>query len=329
MAEARAVLRLGGPQVPQEQVIVGPNGLSVGRGSANDLVIRQTQISKEHIRLFWQNGDLLVEDLDSTNGTTVNEERLTPHVPFRLQPGDTIHLGKHVLIVEEISAEAAPQTEPGSIPEEMRQLAKDVLEQLLYVPRPSELPEMPRRSSSVVMAERSDDPRYLPGIPRDRSTWLQYLPAIYSDPEFFGQDSGGDFIGRYLLIFESIFAPISWHIDNFDQYLSPKMMPEEWLNWVASWFDILMAPQLSTAQRREIIGHIGELFMKRGTRPGLEKLLELYLGDAPQIIEDSANCHFTVRLSRAKVRPTIPEDVIRQLIESQKPAFTTFTVEVV
>ncbi|WP_287130383.1 FHA domain-containing protein [Candidatus Cyanaurora vandensis] len=49
-----------------EQAIV-----TIGRSPEKDLVIDNNQVSKFHCRLLYQGGFLEVEDLGSTNGTTV------------------------------------------------------------------------------------------------------------------------------------------------------------------------------------------------------------------------------------------------------------------
>ncbi len=50
-------------------------------------------VSRQHARLFWQAGHLMVEDLASANGTWVNDARLPPNVPYRLKEGDILRLG--------------------------------------------------------------------------------------------------------------------------------------------------------------------------------------------------------------------------------------------
>jgi phage tail-like protein len=164
-----------------------------------------------------------------------------------------------------------------------------------------------------------DSAGYLYGIPRDKSSWLQYLPALYAED---------DFLGRYLLICESLFAPIVWMVDNFDLYLSPEVAPVEWLQWMASWFDLLLRPELPEARMRAIMDQIGWLFLRRGTRMGLERLLQLYFGVKPEIIEDSEPCKFTVRLKLSDSDVKLSQDVITRLIASQKPAFAAFTLEI-
>ena len=161
---------------------------------------------------------------------------------------------------------------------------------------------------------------YPPGVPRQRSTWLNYLPAIYSDDEF---------IGRYLLICESIFAPIVWNIDNFDLYLTPDIAPPAWLQWMASWFDLLIIPDLPIERQRAILSQIGWLFLRRGTKIGLERLLELYFGVRPEIIENrNEPCHFVVRLALSKSETRFEREVAERLIASQKPAFASHTLEI-
>ncbi len=59
-----------------------------------------------------------------------------------------------------------------------------------------------------------------------RSSYLKYLPALYSESEF---------MGRFLLIFESVLGPLEGMIDNLAYYFDPGICPEEMLNWLASW----------------------------------------------------------------------------------------------
>jgi pSer/pThr/pTyr-binding forkhead associated (FHA) protein len=56
-----------------------------------------TFTSGVHARVFEQNGDLWLEDLGSTNGTFVNNERLER--PARLQRGDRVKVGTTVFEV--------------------------------------------------------------------------------------------------------------------------------------------------------------------------------------------------------------------------------------
>jgi pSer/pThr/pTyr-binding forkhead associated (FHA) protein len=49
----------------------------IGRGSASDVVIEHERLSRKHARLSAGDAAVLVEDLESTNGTFVNGERIT------------------------------------------------------------------------------------------------------------------------------------------------------------------------------------------------------------------------------------------------------------
>jgi phage tail-like protein len=149
---------------------------------------------------------------------------------------------------------------------------------------------------------------------------MQYLPEVFDEFEF---------MGRFLLIFESVAAPLFWTIDNFDMYLSPEVMPAEWIQWISSWFDLLVLPELPMDKQRRIIEQLGWLFLRRGTPSGLERLLELYFGVTPIIIENQA-CHFTVRLplSERIEDDGLGRDVADRLINSQRPAFASYTLEI-
>lgn len=55
-------------------------------------------ISRRQAKLYFQDGGLWVEDLDSSNGTALNNHSILPHQPRRLKPGDKVLLGQSVLL---------------------------------------------------------------------------------------------------------------------------------------------------------------------------------------------------------------------------------------
>jgi hypothetical protein len=55
-------------------------------------------VGRRHAQLVLQGGQLLLEDLDSVNGTVLNKVKMQPHKPQPLQSGDELRFGKMVLI---------------------------------------------------------------------------------------------------------------------------------------------------------------------------------------------------------------------------------------
>jgi hypothetical protein len=95
----------------------------------------------------------------------------------------------------------------------------------------------------------------------------------------------------------------------------------------ASWFDLLVLPDLPIERQREIMRQIGWLFLRRGTRSGLQRLLELYFGVTPEIVED-VNCHFVVRLPLSQSSVKLGQEVADRLINSQRPAYAPYALEI-
>jgi pSer/pThr/pTyr-binding forkhead associated (FHA) protein len=54
-------------------------------------------VGRRHARLFVQGGQVMIEDLDSVNGTLVNGQRALPYQPRALSDGDQITLGRMLL----------------------------------------------------------------------------------------------------------------------------------------------------------------------------------------------------------------------------------------
>ena len=71
----------------------------VGRSAAVcDLTIEDQRISRQHCVLCYQGGEILINDLQSANGTTVNGIRVTDY--RRLMPNDNIIIGNTKIIIK-------------------------------------------------------------------------------------------------------------------------------------------------------------------------------------------------------------------------------------
>lgn len=73
---------------------VPPHGLRLGRGKENDVVLDDAAVSRRHATLWVSQGRCYVRDEGSTNGTFVNERRITG--TYEMQPGDRLRVGAAV-----------------------------------------------------------------------------------------------------------------------------------------------------------------------------------------------------------------------------------------
>lgn len=79
---------------------VPPSGLVAGRATSSGLTLPDQLVSRQHARIWLEDGALRVKDLDSRNGVFVNGERVREGA---LQEGDKLHIGDHVLEVTRYS----------------------------------------------------------------------------------------------------------------------------------------------------------------------------------------------------------------------------------
>ena len=102
-----------------KEIPVGAGMVKIGRVPDNTVMIDNPAVSSHHARVFRDGDTFVLEDLQSTNGTFVNDNRVTRH---NLSNGDVIAVGKHKLVFErgekeEAVAEAAPSEEAPVLPE--------------------------------------------------------------------------------------------------------------------------------------------------------------------------------------------------------------------
>jgi pSer/pThr/pTyr-binding forkhead associated (FHA) protein len=70
--------------------------ITIGRNPTNDIHIDNLGVSKQHAKIIRQDGAYLIEDLNSTNGTFINDKRVARAV---LNDNAVVHIGKHSLII--------------------------------------------------------------------------------------------------------------------------------------------------------------------------------------------------------------------------------------
>lgn len=84
------------------------NELTVGRVQGNDVVLPKGNVSKRHARILYREGRFIVTDLNSTNGTYVNRQRIAQATIIREE--DSIFIGDFVIRVE--MASEGPSSQP-------------------------------------------------------------------------------------------------------------------------------------------------------------------------------------------------------------------------
>jgi hypothetical protein len=70
-------LEIEGDELKKEHFIIDPAGAKIGRTAPADIVIPHKSVSREHCIVGLANDELLVTDLSSTNGTYVDDVRIT------------------------------------------------------------------------------------------------------------------------------------------------------------------------------------------------------------------------------------------------------------
>ena len=87
------LVRLDGTQAGQPVAVPRTGVLRFGRGKGCDVRIDDDGVSRTHAGLQWEEGGWVLVDLASSNGTTVQGERVSRR---KLTDGDVLHLGPRV-----------------------------------------------------------------------------------------------------------------------------------------------------------------------------------------------------------------------------------------
>jgi phage tail-like protein len=193
--------------------------------------------------------------------------------------------------------------------------------------------------------------------PTTVSSFLSLLPSIFGDDP-------AQFLGRFLLAFEQVLEGLDGGepdppegleetIGAIATLFDARETREEFLPWLAGWVALGLRADWSVAQKRDFVARIVPLYRGRGTSGNLAELLKIYTGLTPVIsgVQDTElqiGVHSTIGKDtwidgspphRFRVSVTMPnpdqQTLARQfqiasaLIELQKPAHTTYDLEIV
>jgi pSer/pThr/pTyr-binding forkhead associated (FHA) protein len=109
-------LQFNGRELESFPIGVGDSFL-IGRHPINDIVIDNLAVSFQHAKIESIGGDFLLIDLQSDNGSFVNDQRIKAHW---LSDGDAITIGKHTLRFCDPKGGASAEPQPPSIIQTMQ-----------------------------------------------------------------------------------------------------------------------------------------------------------------------------------------------------------------
>lgn len=314
------VIRLEG-NVVQTFPLTAPV-VMIGRTPGNDLTLAHPLVSRKHAELRLEFSGAILTDVGSSNGTFVDGQRMLANQPRLLASGASFQIGPFVVTYLGPADVQQPsgQVEPGV--EAVQVGGQPSIASFEPDPSPLGLAAEP-----VVIEARQP---YRPVPPRPTlpallaegpiSHYLTYLPMIFHE---------SDFLARFLLIFESVWEPMEQRQDHIDMYFDPRTAPRAFLPWLASWLDVSFNAHWPEARVRRLLSEAMELYRWRGTKYGMEHMIEVCTGIVPEITDDPSQ-PFVFR-----VRVTLPPDgtidagLIEDLIQSHKPAHTGFVLETV
>ncbi len=86
---------------------------TIGRVDDNTFPIPEGSVSSHHCEVLLRGTDVIIHDLNSTNGTFINGHQITGEAPIK--PGQILRLGQVEMRLEETGAQKAP---PKKLPDQ-------------------------------------------------------------------------------------------------------------------------------------------------------------------------------------------------------------------
>ncbi len=158
-------------------------------------------------------------------------------------------------------------------------------------------------------------------------SWANYLPIVYRN----------ETLENFLYGFQlSMFKQVEI-VDKMEELFIPEKTPDDFVAWLASWFNISFSNEIKLENRRKVIYRLTELYGMKGTKKYLVEMVKL-LTDIVIDIEERAsfdneygdvnkNLSFLVTIVKEPMYHNAEEEkrlhaIVKNIIEKEKPIFT-------
>ena len=217
----------------------------------------------------------------------------------------------------------------------------------IFQEQPNAAPGAPLFLGRMLMAFEA----ILLGLPKSNPQEIAELNEVVGLEEILGgafnTTTGEKLLDGIQRYFEPA-APPSKPGTSFDDTAS---VPSDFLPWLAGWVSLSLREDWDDTRKRDFIANAVQLYRTRGTRAGVTSFVEVFTGLPIEIDEDNqafqVGVHSTIGVDtvllggepfffRVKLRLPQPDpalfkletDIANSIIELQKPAHTSFSLEV-
>lgn len=196
------------------------------------------------------------------------------------------------------------------------------------------------------------------------SRYLDYLPAVFQED---APPHGPNWLGKLLRGYEAVLTGVGdpkapgleelldgvGHTGRgIERLFDPEHTPDEFLEWLSNWVALTLRADVEVQLQRVLIARAIPLYRVRGTKEGLEDLIQIYTTLRPTIVESGPalqiGVHSTVGVDtaieggpahffRVKIGllattdPDVIADrrrIVTAIIDAEKPAHTYYTLTV-
>lgn len=334
-------------------------------GVEADINLDSDRVSWRHAELECRNGNCIVRDTNSANGTFFQGKKMVSgqFQPLRLNDEFILFNLFTIQFIKVIrdgtqntpstpattpqasyaQIETSHATVPGTAP--ITQPIDAIKQSMPSTPPPLEVVFQPPPPDAPLPPDiQPSNGRPYDGVPPPWLTCysqklIHYLPEIYQPASYFefdkteserGPSSHDSFLARYLGIFEATLLPIDWSISNFDLFLDIATTPTEFLSWWEIWFPLIMDSRWDALQRRKLLAEAVELFNWRGTKRSLLRIVELYTGRSVEIDDEASDLAistFRIRIAGTNINEIENLNLLKSALDLFKPAHTSYILQ--
>lgn len=197
-------------------------------------------------------------------------------------------------VTVEVAATETPSDEPPEAPhaDDWQVVSRDALDFLVDQPAGRYL------HLRITLGAHGDASPIIRRVRLDfpRSTSAEWLPAVHRDAP-----GSGDFLDRFLSLFDAGVEDLDRAIARFPALLDPRRAHDQLLPWLGSLLAVTFDPSWSPARRRDLLLLVPELHRMRGTPDGVRRALAAITGVDPAIEELGAPSPFGALVDRRAV----------------------------